>query len=237
MPKRAIFGRMQSYGDYCPIARGAEIFATRWTPIIVRNLLLGCSTFSEIRAGAPGIPKSLLSDRLRMLEKYEVIISRPNPNRRGRIYELTPAGRELQEVCDALGTWGSRWLELGPMHIDAGIVLWGLSQTLEGDQLPDHLLNIRFDVSDDARGRYWFLFEPPNFEVCFNPPGHPEDLVVTTTSEWLAKWHTGGIGLGQAMHAGRIRVEGPRHLIRLLAGWGGMGTMGDPVPGSLAARS
>ena len=64
---------MKSYGQYCPIARGAEIFATRWTPLIVRNLLLGCRTFGEIRAGLPGISKSLLSQRLEMLRHYGVV--------------------------------------------------------------------------------------------------------------------------------------------------------------------
>ena len=54
---------MKSYGQYCPIARASELFAERWTPIIVRNLLAGCRTFTEIRAGAPGIPKALLPDR------------------------------------------------------------------------------------------------------------------------------------------------------------------------------
>src|SRR4029450_8098541 len=41
---------VRTYGQYCPIARGAEIFAERWTPLIVRNLHLGCETFGEILA-------------------------------------------------------------------------------------------------------------------------------------------------------------------------------------------
>ncbi|HEX2375197.1 MAG TPA: hypothetical protein VHO93_14545 [Actinomycetota bacterium] len=44
---------MRTYGQFCPIARGSEILAERWTPIILRNLLLGCRTFNEIAAGAP----------------------------------------------------------------------------------------------------------------------------------------------------------------------------------------
>jgi DNA-binding HxlR family transcriptional regulator len=43
---------MRSYGQYCPLARTAEIFAERWTPIIIRNLLAGASTFGQLRAGA-----------------------------------------------------------------------------------------------------------------------------------------------------------------------------------------
>jgi DNA-binding HxlR family transcriptional regulator len=54
---------VRSYRQYCPIARASEILATRWTPIVVRNLLLGGETFGEIQDGAPGIPRTLLSDR------------------------------------------------------------------------------------------------------------------------------------------------------------------------------
>ena len=55
---------MRTYGQYCPIARGAEIFAERWTPLIVRNLYLGCGSFGAILAGAPGLSGTLLSQRL-----------------------------------------------------------------------------------------------------------------------------------------------------------------------------
>ena len=61
---------VRTYGQYCPVARATEIVAMRWTPIIVRNLLLGASTFGEIQDGAPGIPRTLLSQRLRLLVDF-----------------------------------------------------------------------------------------------------------------------------------------------------------------------
>jgi hypothetical protein len=51
---------MRTYGQYCPIARTSELFAERWTPIIIRNLLAGCRTFGDLLEGAPGISKALL---------------------------------------------------------------------------------------------------------------------------------------------------------------------------------
>jgi DNA-binding HxlR family transcriptional regulator len=75
---------VRSYGQYCPIARGAEIFAERWTPLIIRNLHLGCETFSEILAGAPGLSRTLLSQRLKQLERLGVVESTPKPDGRGR---------------------------------------------------------------------------------------------------------------------------------------------------------
>ena len=66
---------MRTYGQYCPIARGAEIFAERWTPLIVRNLSLGCGSFSKILEGAPGLSRTLLSQRLKELERVGIVES------------------------------------------------------------------------------------------------------------------------------------------------------------------
>ena len=201
---------MRTYGQYCPVARASEILGMRWTPIIVRNLLLGCETFGELREGAPGIPRSLLSQRLQLLEQYGIV-----EHRDGR-YFLTEAGRELDGVVEALGVWGSRWLEVAPEHLDAHLVLWSFCRHAE----PPRRLVIRFDLRDGAKRRFWVVLAPPDSEVCVKPPGFDEDLVVRTDSETLAKWHMGRVELGHAMHDGRMEVEGPTDLIQTLAGLG-----------------
>jgi DNA-binding HxlR family transcriptional regulator len=208
---------VRSYGQYCPIARASEILGMRWTPIIVRNLLLGCETFGEIREGAPGIPRTLLSERLRLLERYGLVERRPNAGGRGSRYRLTDAGRELEAVIDALGIWGARWLEVAPEHLDAHTVLWALCRLTEADALHGRRMVIRFDLRDGPTRRFWVVLEPPENEVCIKPPGYDEDLVVGTSSEWLAKWHMGRISLGQAMHEGLMTVEGPSDLVKTLS--------------------
>src|SRR3546814_2624923 len=75
-------------GQYCPIARGAEIFAERWTPLIIRNLYLGCGNFSEILEGAPGLSRTLLSQRLKQLERLDVVVSAPKADGRGHYDQL-----------------------------------------------------------------------------------------------------------------------------------------------------
>ena len=64
---------MRTYGQFCPIARASELIVERWTPIIVRNLLNGCRTFTEIRQGAPGISSALLAQRLDALERHGIV--------------------------------------------------------------------------------------------------------------------------------------------------------------------
>jgi DNA-binding HxlR family transcriptional regulator len=208
---------VRTYGQYCPIARASEILAMRWTPIIVRNLLLGCETFSELQDGAPGIPRTLLSERLRLLEHHGIIERRPGPGGHGSRYSLTPAGEELIGVVDAMGAWGARWLELAPAHVDAGVVLWTMCRLADPDDLPAGRTVIRFDLRDGPRRRFWVVLQRPASEVCIKPPGYDEDLVVTTSSEWLAKWHMGKISLARAMHEDLITVDGPRALVRRLS--------------------
>jgi DNA-binding HxlR family transcriptional regulator len=205
------------YGDYCPMSRASEIFATRWTPLIVRNLLLGCDTFGAIRAGVPGISRTLLSQRLRMLEHHGIVVRRPGPR-----YELTEAGRQLRVVCEALGSWGERWIELAPEQFDASRVLWALSLKIDPATLPEERRVLRFDVARPELERFWLLLDRPEVEVCRRPVGDQEDLVVRVQSaETLVRWHIGELTLGQAVHAGQVEVDGPLWLERLLATWGG----------------
>jgi DNA-binding HxlR family transcriptional regulator len=216
---------MDTYGQFCPIARGAEVFAMRWMPLIVRNLLLGCRTFGEIREGLPGISKTLLSQRLTLLEHHGLIERRPNPNGRGSLYELTQAGKELRAVTHALGVWGSRWLDLAPEHFDAPVVLWALCKQVPADDLPAARSVIRFNLRDGSHRRFWLLLERPRAEVCVKPPGFDEDVTVETTQQWLTRWYAGEISLGGAMREGRMQVHGPRPLVRKLASWGGLGRL------------
>lgn len=212
---------MTSYHQYCPIARGAEIFAERWTPLIIRNLYLGCRTFTEILDGAPGMSKTLLTERLRALERYEVVERHRRMQGRGFTYHLTPAGVELVDVCMALGNWGARWLEVAPEHLGPHVLLWNMARLADLTSLPQPRLVVRFDLTDlRLQNRYWLLLDRAHAEICLLHPGHPEDLVVTTTSEWLAKWHMGWISLPAAQRRCVITVTGPARLIRTLGSLG-----------------
>jgi DNA-binding HxlR family transcriptional regulator len=233
---------MRSYHQYCPIARGAEVFATRWTPVIVRNLLLGCRTFGELRDGAPGIPRSVLSERLRQLEHHGIVRRRENPRGRGWIYEPTEAGEQLRAVCDALGGWGATWIELGPQHLDPYYSLWAMTRGMKSVELPEERVNTRFELPDmpRTRRRFWLLVQGQEPEICVKPPGFDEDLVVTTDAEWLARWVLGQTSLGRGIKAGRVEVEGPRQLVRMLRQWGEQGaralqTWGEAEPAAGAA--
>src|SRR5262249_57216792 len=101
-------GAMKGYGQFCPVAVASEIFAERWTPLILRELFSGSRRFSEIRSGMPLISRTLLSQRLRELEDAGVITSAPLAAGRGRGYRLTRAGGEFRAGVERPGGWGQR---------------------------------------------------------------------------------------------------------------------------------
>jgi DNA-binding HxlR family transcriptional regulator len=210
---------MKGYGQHCPMARAAEIFAQRWTPIIVRNLMMGCTTFTEILEGAPGLSRTLLVRRLRELERYGVIERRAAG--RGSTYHLSASGRELADVCLALSEWGARWLEVAPEHLDAHMVLWSISRQVNATALPNPRIVVRVDLTDvRALNRFWLVLDRQEREVCIKPPGFPEDLVITTDTRWLVKWDLGWASLGEALRSGQFRIEGPPAQVRAFPRWG-----------------
>ena len=90
-------GAMREYGQYCPVALGSEVLAERWTPLILREMVIGSTRFNEIERGLPGISRSLLLKRLKQLERRGVVEIVEAPGGRGHEYHLTPAGRDLED--------------------------------------------------------------------------------------------------------------------------------------------
>jgi DNA-binding HxlR family transcriptional regulator len=100
---------MRSYEQYCAVAKALDVVGDRWTLLIVRELLLqGPCRYTDLRYGLPGIATNLLADRLRELEDAGVVrrYDAPPPIATA-LYELTPRGRDLLPVLDALGGWGA----------------------------------------------------------------------------------------------------------------------------------
>jgi DNA-binding HxlR family transcriptional regulator len=233
-------GVVRTYGQYCPIARGAEIFAERWTPLIIRNLYLGCGSFSEILEGAPGLSRTLLAQRLKQLERLGVVESAPKPDGRGHRYELTSAGRDLFTVCRSLGEWGARWLEIAPENLDPFVALWSMCNALRRDRLPDRRVVIRFDFTGrQRRERYWLLIELGDTEICKTYPGLDEDLYITADAEAFVKWHAGQLTWAQATRDGRIQLDGLPALVRAFPTWNARSMFAHirPVPRSDASRA
>ncbi|MYS19634.1 transcriptional regulator, HxlR family [Streptomyces sp. DvalAA-14] len=130
---------MKSYQQYCSVARALDVVGDRWVLLIVRELLaLGPSRYSDLKRGLPGIASNLLADRLKMMEA-EGLLERydaPPPVGTG-LYRLTPRGRELQDVLQALARWGLERMHTGAADDDAVRPQW--SALFAGFELPPHV--------------------------------------------------------------------------------------------------
>ena len=78
--------RMRSYAQYCPVAKASEVLGDRWTLLIVREMLGGASGFNELQRGLPGISRSVLTDRLRALERTEIVERRTAQGQDARVW-------------------------------------------------------------------------------------------------------------------------------------------------------
>jgi DNA-binding HxlR family transcriptional regulator len=211
---------VRTYGQYCPIARGSEIFAERWTPLIIRNLHLGCETFGAILEGAPGLSRTVLAQRLRQLERLGIVTSAPKAQGKGHCYQLTDSGHDLFKVCVTLGEWGAQWLEIAPEHLDPFVALWSMCNALRRDLLPDKRVVIQFDFTGyRPHERYWLLVERGETEICKTYPGLDEDLYITAEAEAFVRWHAGHLSWAEATRDDRIRVVGPSWLVRAFPTW------------------
>ncbi len=106
-----------------------------------------------------------------------------------------------------------------------------MARLINTDRLPDRRVVLRFDLTDlTKQNRFWMVLQNQGAEICLKHPGGDEDLVITTTSGYLAKWHMGHITLAEAKRRGLMSVEGPADLERDLATWGGLSTFADVKP-------
>lgn len=101
----------RTYGQYCGLARAAEMLGERWGLLIVRDLLVAPRRFTDLQRGLPGIPSNVLASRLKELERAGVVRRRVLPRPSGAVvYELTEYGSELEEIVMAFGRWGAKSL-------------------------------------------------------------------------------------------------------------------------------
>ena len=223
---------MTGYGQFCPIAKAAEILSERWTVLIVRELGAGAETFSDLRRGLPLISPSLLSARLKSLEAAGVLAR--TETERGIRYTLSEAGRELKPIVLQMGIWAHRWARsrLTPEDLDPSLLMWDIHRTMNVDYFDDARYVLHFAFSDfDARHRRWWLvIEAGEVDVCMKDPGHPVDLTVTTDVRSLTAVWMGDIGLGQALRDHRVRLDGPTPLKRDIARWLGRNYFADIAP-------
>jgi DNA-binding HxlR family transcriptional regulator len=206
-----------TYGQFCPIAMTCETLTERWTPLVVRELLCGSTRFNDLRRGVPLMSPSLLSARLKALQRVGVV------ERFEGEYRLTRAGEELRPIIDAMGVWGQRWArgDIAAKHLDASLLMWDVRRSVATEQLPDRRVVVYFHLrgSPDKKSHFWLIMDAAGADLCLTDPGHEVDVQVDTHVRTIVDYWQGRIELADAVRSGAMQLQGPRALLRSFPGW------------------
>ena len=211
---------MGAYGQFCPVAKAMELLDERWTMLVIRELLEGSRTFNALRRGVPRISPALLSARLQRLSRAGVIERHETGSRVS--YALTPAGRELRSVVEALGKWGIRWIpELGDEDLDPHLLMWDIHRNIDLDAVPDGRSVLRFSFRDvtDAASDWWLVITGDGVDLCDFDPGHPVAATVESDLGTLTRVWRGDLSWKQALHTGGLQLHGPTQARRIVPQW------------------
>lgn len=216
---------MAGFGQFCPIAMACEVFAERWTPIILRELFAGSHRFNEIHRCIPLISRPLLARRLRDLEAAGVIRSTPHVKGKPREYHLTESGMEFRPAVQALGTWGQRWtVRVQPDKLDSGLLMWNIRRRIALDRLPPRRVVAQFEFRGVPSGRSmlnkcWLILERSGCEVCLSDPGFEVDLYIDADLASMARVWLGDLKFAEAVREKKVRVSGASALVKEFPGW------------------
>jgi DNA-binding HxlR family transcriptional regulator len=207
------------YEQVCPVSLASEVIAERWTPLILREIVLfDRHHFSEIQRGVGRISQSLLATRLRTLEEGGVIERRPNRAGRGWEYHPTPAGRELETVLNELGIWAQHWIELRREDCDPAYLMTTVHSLLRPERLPPGPVTVRFEFLHEPK-IYWLVIDGPQPELCYYDPGREIDLVVRLDERVFGNVILGRTRMADAIGDGAIRLDGLPNLVKAFPTW------------------
>ena len=180
---------MKGYSQFCPVAKGAEIFNERWTPLIIREMMCGSKRFNDFKRGNPMMSPSLLSQRLKFLEEAGVI-ERKIIKGESAEYFLTQSGNDLGEVVVRLGLWGLKWARsrLTREDYDPQLLMWDVRRRIDVSDFPERRVVISFMFEDMPSNRraYWLVVDRGEVDLCVKYPGFDVDLTFVTTSKVMA---------------------------------------------------
>ena len=220
---------MKSYGQYCPIARASEILSQRWTLLLLRDLLGGIQRFNDLRRGVPLMSPSLLSQRLKDLEKWGMVERVQNARSGAVQYNATAMALELRPVIDLLGAWGQRWVrnQLVEDDLDVNLLMWDVSLRVDPKRFGPGRTVIGFDFTDQPRLRkgdwwldkWWLVMMDGESDLCLRDPGFEVDLHIITDLRTMTSVWMGDIPVREALRSGVIELHGSRALADTLKDW------------------
>ena len=210
------------YGQFCPIAKASEILGEKWTILIVRELLMGSTRFSELQRGLGTISPTILTRRLEMLDARGLVFRKRISGQRGFEYHPTESCRELLPILLSLGGWGMRWARasMSESDYDVGLLMLYLERSIVPEKLPGGDTVIKFEFTDLSDvPDWWIVVTGAEVDVCTSDPGKDVDVYFQTTVRTLTDVWMEARSYREAINAGELMVTGPRALTRNIPTW------------------
>ena len=216
-----------SYGQFCPVAMAAEIFCSRWTPLILREMYCGTTRFNDLRRGVPRMSPSLLSKRLVEMREAGIIEEVAAKKGGGTEYQLTPAGEDLKPIVMSLGNWAQRWVEskLSLKKLDPSLLMWDMRRWLDPKPLPKRRCTIayHFPEIEPGRQKYWLVIEPDGkVDLCNSDPGFEVDLFVTGSLRAMTAVWMGVTTVKKEVEARELELQGDAAIASAMQDWLGL---------------
>jgi DNA-binding HxlR family transcriptional regulator len=218
--------KTDSYGQFCPVAMAAEIVCTRWTPLILRELVAGSTRFNDLRRGMPRISPTLLSKRLKQLEAAGIVRRLRSSDDESVDYQLTPAGEELKSVIFNLGFWGQRWIEAQSSlkNLDPSLLMWDMRRNLDPRPIPPQrcVIQIVYPEQAPAKRKWWLIVDGGKTDLCRIDPGFEVDLYISTDLRTMTAIWMGLTSVAAEIDAERLRATGDDRVRAAMQRWLGL---------------
>ena len=213
------------YNQFCPVAMAAEILGTRWTLVLLRELVVGSCRFNELRRGVPRMSPALLSKRLRDLEIAGIVTRYPVKGEPSSFeYRLTDAGRELRPVIESIGCWGQRWIKSDASldNLDPNLLMWDMRRNIDPTPMPQcrNTIQLIFNDLKKSQQNWWLIVEPgQEVDLCSVDPGFEVDLYLSTDLRTMTEIWMGYTTVAQAKQQDRLTPTGNRQLEADMGAW------------------
>ncbi len=213
------------YKQFCPVAMAADILCSRWTLVLLREMVAGSTRFNDLRRGVPRMSPALLSKRLKDLETAGIVTRSPVAGESDLYeYRLTQSGQDLAPIIETVGVWGQKWIETEASlaNLDPNLLMWDMRRNINPEPMPRRRSTIQVIFKDlqEARRKWWLVVEPDKeVDLCSVDPEFDVDLFLSTDLRTMTEIWMGYITVARAKEQQRLVMTGDRRLEAAIGSW------------------